>query len=103
MIKNLLNLFFPEVCRACSNHLSDNELQICTNCRHDLPLTNFHSDPENAVHKMLYGRVKLEQATALLHFSKKGKSYLKFKYYRIRVFHKVCGNFLASKCDFMRF
>jgi ComF family protein len=72
MIKNLLNLFFPEVCRACSNHLSDNELQICTNCRHDLPLTNFHSDPENAVHKMLYGRVKLEQATALLHFSKKG-------------------------------
>ncbi|MFT5847858.1 MAG: ComF family protein [Psychroserpens sp.] len=72
MIKNLLNLFFPEVCRACSNHLSDNELQICTNCRHDLPLTNFHSDTENAVHKMLYGRVKLEQATALLHFSKKG-------------------------------
>ncbi|WP_415191113.1 ComF family protein [Psychroserpens sp.] len=37
-----------------------------------MPLTNFHSDTENAVHKMLYGRVKLEQATALLHFSKKG-------------------------------
>ena len=72
MIKNLLNLFFPEVCRACCNHLSDNELLICTNCRHDLPLTNFHSDLDNAVHKMLYGRVQLEQATALLHFSKKG-------------------------------
>lgn len=72
MIKNLLNLFFPEVCKACSNHLSDNELQICTICRHDLPLTNFHNDPDNAVHKILYGRVKLEQATALLYFSKKG-------------------------------
>jgi ComF family protein len=72
MIKNLLNLFFPEVCRACSNHLSDNELQICTSCRHNLPLTNFHDDHDNAVHKILYGRVKLEQATALLHFSKKG-------------------------------
>ena len=72
MIKNLLNLFFPQVCSACSNHLSDNELQICTSCRHSLPLTNFHDDHDNAVHKMLYGRVKLEQATALLHFSKKG-------------------------------
>lgn len=72
MIKNLLNLFFPEVCKACGNHLTDNELQICTVCRHDLPLTNFHSDPDNAVHKILYGRVKLEQATALLYFSKKG-------------------------------
>ena len=72
MIKNLLNLFFPQVCSACSKHLSDNELQICTNCRHQLPLTNFHNDQNNAVHKMLYGRVKLQNATALLHFSKKG-------------------------------
>nr|WP_298893074.1 phosphoribosyltransferase family protein [uncultured Psychroserpens sp.] len=72
MIKNLLNLFFPQICSACSNHLSDNELQICTTCRHQLPLTNFHDDPNNALHKMLYGRVKLQQATALLHFSKKG-------------------------------
>ena len=73
MIKNLLNLFFPKVCLACNNHLLDNELQICTNCRHELPLTNFHEDKENAVHKTLYGRVKLENATALLHFSKKGR------------------------------
>lgn len=72
MIKNLLNLFFPEACKACSNHLFDNELQICTNCRHNLPLTDFHDDQDNAVHKILYGRVKLEHATALLHFSKKG-------------------------------
>ncbi len=73
MIKNLLNLFFPKVCLACNNHLSDNELQICTNCRHELPVTNFHGNKDNAVHKTLYGRVKLENATALLHFSKKGK------------------------------
>ncbi len=73
MIKNLLNLFFPKVCLSCNNHLLDNELQICTNCRHELPLTNFHDDKSNAVHKTLYGRVQLENATALLHFSKKGR------------------------------
>lgn len=72
MLKNLTNLFFPEACYGCKALLSDNEQYICTNCRHDLPLTNFHNDTENAVHKILYGRVKLENATALLHFTKKG-------------------------------
>ena len=72
MIKNLLNLFFPDVCYACNSLLTDNELHICTNCRHEMPLTNFHDDSNNAVHKTLYGRVKFENATALLHFSKKG-------------------------------
>ncbi len=72
MVKNLLNLFFPDVCYACNSLLTDNELHICTNCRHEIPLTNFHDDSNNAVHKTLYGRVKLENATALLHFSKKG-------------------------------
>jgi len=72
MIINLINLFFPKVCYGCNTLLSDNEKYICTECRHNLPVTNFHSDTENAVHKILYGRVKLENATALLHFSKKG-------------------------------
>lgn len=72
MVKNLLNLFFPPVCEACNNALTDNELVICTICRHDLPVTNFHFDNADNVKKVVYGRVKLEQATALLHFSKRG-------------------------------
>ncbi|WP_299120517.1 phosphoribosyltransferase family protein [uncultured Winogradskyella sp.] len=72
MIKNLLNLFFPEVCEACNNVLNDNEDVICIFCRHQLPITNFHFDSSDAVQKIVFGRVKLENATALLHFSKKG-------------------------------
>ncbi len=72
MVKNLLNLFFPMVCEACNNVLADNELVICTKCRHDLPVTNFHLENSETVKKVVYGRVKLEQATALLHFSKRG-------------------------------
>ena len=68
----MLNLFFPKVCEACNNVLIDNELLICTNCRHQLPVTNFHFDDSETVKKIVYGRVKLENATALLHFSKKG-------------------------------
>jgi len=68
----LLNLFFPKVCLGCNSYLGANENYICTSCRHQLPLTNFHLENNNAVKNVLFGRVKLEQATALLHFSKKG-------------------------------
>jgi len=72
MVKNLLNLFFPKVCYACRNLLVDQEIYICTDCRHNLPVTNCHFNNDDTVKKVLYGRVKLENATALLQFQKKG-------------------------------
>ena len=72
MLQNLINLFFPKVCLACTNALADNEVSICTNCRHDLPVTNFHFDKSDEVKKVLYGRVKIENGTSLLRFQKKG-------------------------------
>jgi ComF family protein len=72
MIKNLLNLFFPKVCYACNNLLGDNEEHICITCRHSLPVTNYHFENNQAMKKVLYGRVKLELGTALLKFEKKG-------------------------------
>ena len=72
MVINLLNLFFPSLCFACESHLNDNEKDICTFCRNELPVTDFHSDQNNAVANRLYGRVNFENATSLLWFSKKG-------------------------------
>ena len=72
MIINLLNLFFPQVCMACDAHLNDNEKHICTFCRNELPVTDFHLDVDNAVAKRLYGRVNFKNATSLLWFYKKG-------------------------------
>ncbi|ULC60039.1 ComF family protein [Flaviramulus sp. BrNp1-15] len=72
MIKPLVNLFFPKVCYACYNLLNDNEDTICLDCRHDLPVTNFHFDNNDAVKKVLYGRAKIENGTALFRFEKKG-------------------------------
>lgn len=70
MFSSLLNLFFPKVCEACSTPLFDGEIVICTSCRHELPVTNFHFENTEAVKKVLYGRVDLDNATSLLHFSK---------------------------------
>jgi len=72
MLKAIVNLFFPKVCYACLHLLNDNEDTICVNCRHDLPVTNFHFNDDESIKKVLYGRAKIENGTALFRFEKKG-------------------------------
>ncbi|WP_418511087.1 ComF family protein [Corallibacter sp.] len=72
MLSAIINLFFPKVCYACNGLLHDHESYICTTCRHDLPVTNFHFNDDLTVSKTFYGRAVIEQATALLRFTKKG-------------------------------
>ena len=72
MFKSLINLFFPPVCAGCHSFLISNENVICTLCRHNIPLTNHHLNPENEAFKKFYGRISVEYASALLYFHKKG-------------------------------
>ncbi len=71
MFHDFINLLYPPVCHICEAELLKNERLICTACLHDLPVTSYHLDNENPVKKVFYGRVKVENATALLHFRKK--------------------------------
>lgn len=72
MFKSLINLFFPAVCSGCNAFLVANEIVICTLCRHDIPLTNHHLNPDNEAFKKFYGRIPVVHASALLYFHKKG-------------------------------
>ena len=72
MFKSLVNLFFPPVCVGCHSFLLWNENEICTLCRHNIPLTNHHLNPENEAFKKFYGRIPVEYASALLYFHKRG-------------------------------
>ena len=72
MFRALVNIFFPEVCLTCKFQLVDNEKHLCTNCRHKLPLTNYHLNEDPFISKLFYGRAKIENGTALLRFEKKG-------------------------------
>lgn len=49
-----------------------NETVLCTKCRHEMPLTQYHLDPKNEAVKKFYGKVDIEHASALLYFNKKG-------------------------------
>jgi len=68
----MLNLLFPKLCGGCNSPLQGAENVICTQCRHDLPLTRFHLTNNAAVQSIFYGRFPLEAATALVFFQKRG-------------------------------
>jgi len=63
-------LLFPNLCMGCSNVLSKNENILCFICENSLPKTNFHLETENIIFKRLYGRILIENATALFYFDK---------------------------------
>lgn len=72
MWKHLLNLFFPKVCLGCLTFLETQEAIICTQCRHDMPLTQHYLNPTNEAFKKFYGKIDIHHASAFLAFHKEG-------------------------------
>lgn len=95
MLQHLIDIFFPKVCYACNNLLHDNELYICTTCRHDLPVTDFHFNQDKTVENIFYGRCQIEKATALLWFEKKGITQRLIHNLKYRGFEEI-GQFLGD-------
>lgn len=65
----LAHLFFPRVCAGCGTDISHADATLCFSCLHRLPITRFGSWPGNPVEKSFWGRIPVEQATALCHFT----------------------------------
>lgn len=72
MLEALTNLFFPKACVGCDAFLMSNEVTICTNCRHELPLTSHHLHQENETTQKFYGRMQVEYGSSFMYFHKKG-------------------------------
>ncbi len=72
LITDFVSLFFPEVCFVCGKSLFSNEAIICSKCYLHLPETNFHGEADNPVHRVFWGRVQIESATALYYYKKGG-------------------------------
>jgi ComF family protein len=72
-LSDFIALIFPELCQACGSSLISGEELICTHCMYDLPYTNFHQQPDNAVARQFWGRLPLQSAYVLFYFSKGGK------------------------------
>lgn len=72
MLDALTNLFFPKACVGCDAFLLQNEILICTKCRHEIPVTNHHLNPENEAFKKFSGKIPLEYGASFMYFHKKG-------------------------------
>lgn len=73
-LSDLLELFFPSLCVICGDRLVTQEKFLCFTCWNDLPVSNFHLEPENKVAQLFWGRVHIENATSFFHY-RKGSNY----------------------------
>lgn len=73
-VADVTELFFPKLCNTCNARLLSQETYLCLNCWQDLPTTNFHTDPDNKVARLFWGRVVIENATSFFAY-KKGSKY----------------------------
>jgi len=72
-LADFVSLLFPELCVACRESLVANEHLLCTDCRFNLPYTNFHLQADNIVARQFWGKINIEAAFALFYFTKGGK------------------------------
>jgi len=94
----IVDLFFPPQCQACSSVLRDHELEICVDCRHHLPLTNYHFQKDQPLARLFFGRIHFVAATSLFYFEKNSRvqSLLhKLKYKRQKSIGITLGTWLA--------
>lgn len=73
--EDFLSLIFPEICLTCHDVLLKNELQICTLCQLDMPISGYHkSVNDNPVYNDLKIIENLTGATAYLKYNRFGKA-----------------------------
>ena len=99
-LADFVSLLFPELCPACQASLVANELIICSDCRYNLPYTNFHLQADNIVAQQFYGKIKIEAAYALYYFTKGGKVQNlmhHFKYKGMQQIGDLLGNIAGSQ------
>lgn len=72
LLQNTFQLFYPEICIGCNNHLYKNEIVLCANCRHQLPLIKTTNYQNNEITAIFYGRTPIQKAVSFLYLKKEG-------------------------------
>ena len=69
LIHNILNLFFPKLCGACSRLVINTKDELCLKCELNMI---FESHPDtDKIQKALRGRIEVEKAAFFIDFTKK--------------------------------
>ena len=68
----MLNLLFPKACCGCKSILLKSEEILCMQCIHSLPLACHHRTGSEAMKNIFYGKIRVEAATSIINFQKRG-------------------------------
>lgn len=71
-LEDLLHLFYPQICAACSRPLLQHEKGLCSRCKRQLPRTDFHLWKGNPAERLFYGRLDLAAITSAFFFIQGG-------------------------------
>lgn len=95
ILKDVTNILLPISCFGCNARLYRGEAFLCTSCRHQLPLTEYNFNEENAVDRIFYGRINIKKANSFLFFTEIGivKNLIHFLKYKNQ---ESIGEFLGD-------
>ena len=65
-----MHLLYPQICFGCGTDQIEKAMPLCQQCIQDLPFTDFFSINENPIEKIFWGRTDIQNAGALLFFTK---------------------------------
>lgn len=72
LLRDLINLFFPDACLACNRILERGEMALCTICLGGLPLPIHEISDNSALKERFWGHVIIQHASAFFPFTKAG-------------------------------
>lgn len=72
VLRDFVNLFYPETCAGCNLTLTTGEKTLCTDCRSQLPLAFEDLIHNDKMKELFYARVPLIHLTSLLYYEKIG-------------------------------
>lgn len=95
---HFINLLYPNLCLVCGDNLLGDEKQICLQCFHGIPRTEYHLQNNNPVEKRFWGKVPVARASSYFFFQK-GSAFQQLihelKYKRNREVGVVLGKLAA--------
>ena len=72
MIRDFINLLFPQWCAGCMGTLVSGEQNVCTMCRSDLRISSTYKERPNGIVSKFYGKIPVEHAFTMFQFTKRG-------------------------------
>ena len=75
LLADLVALFFPQACLACTEPLVAGEQHLCTGCRTELPYTDYHLLPaaQNPLGRRFWGKLPVVHVVSYLRFLRHGR------------------------------